>query len=45
LNVDGFFYPVFELLKNSMDAGFTSPKAFSLLQSGSTPAELFDNFQ
>ncbi len=45
LNVDGFFDPVFELLKNSMNAGFTSPKAFSMLQSGSTPAELFDNFQ
>lgn len=42
LNVDGFFDPLFELLKKSMDTGFTSPKAFSMLQSGRTPEELFE---
>ena len=44
LNVDGFFDPLFELLKKSMDTGFTSAKAFSMLQSGRTPEELFENF-
>ena len=44
LNVNGFFDPLFELLKNSMEVGFTSGKAFSLLQSGRTPEELFENF-
>ncbi len=43
LNVDGFFDPLFELLKKSMEAGFTSERAFSLLQSGRTPEELFNN--
>ena len=44
LNVNGFFDPLFELLKNSMEVGFTSGKAFSLLQSGRTSEELFENF-
>ena len=44
LNVNGFFDPLFELLKKSMDTGFTSAKAFSMLQSGRTPGELFENF-
>ena len=43
LNIDGFFDPLFELLKKSMAAGFTSQKAFAMLQSGRTPAELFEN--
>ena len=41
LNVNGFFDPVFELLKNSREAGFSSAKTESLLQSGKTPEELF----
>ena len=44
LNVNGFFDPLFELLKKSMEVGFTSAKAFSMLQSGRTPGELFENF-
>ena len=44
LNIDGFFDPLFELLKKSKDAGFTSGKAFALLQSGRTPTELFEKF-
>ena len=45
LNIDGFFDPLFELLQKSMDVGFTSASAFSMLQSGRTPAELFEKFQ
>ena len=41
LNVNGFFDPVFELLKNSRKAGFTSGGTETLLQSGKTPEELF----
>ena len=41
LNVNGFFDPVFELLKNSREAGFSSAKTEALLQSGKTPEELF----
>ena len=44
LNIDGFFDPLFELLKKSKDVGFTSAKAFALLQSGRTPEELFEKF-
>ena len=44
LNVNGFFDPLFELLKKSMEVGFTSGKALSLLQSGKTPTELFEKF-
>jgi predicted Rossmann-fold nucleotide-binding protein len=43
LNVDGFFDPLFELLKKSMDVGFTSERAFSMLKSGRTPGELLEN--
>ena len=45
LNVKGFFDPLFELLKKSMQTGFTSLKTFSMLQSGRTPEELFQKFQ
>ena len=45
LNVDGFFDPLFELLKKSMDVGFTSERAFSMLKSGRTLTELFEKFQ
>ena len=45
LNINGFFDPLFELLKASMNVGFTSEKAFSMLKSGRTPEELFENFQ
>ena len=45
LNINGFFDPLFELLKKSMDVGFTSSYAFSLLKSGRTPAELFEKLQ
>ena len=41
LNINGFFDPVFELLKNSREAGFSSAKTEALLQSGKTPEELF----
>ena len=41
LNIDGFFNPLFELLKKSKEAGFTSQKAFAMLQCGRTPEELF----
>ncbi len=41
LNVNGFFDPLFALLQNSRDAGFTSPRRFARLQSGATPEELF----
>ena len=44
LNVNGFFDPLFELLKKSMEVGFTSGKALSLLQSGKTLTELFEKF-
>ena len=40
LNINGFFDPLFELLQKSMDVGFTSPYAFSMLKSGRKPAEL-----
>jgi uncharacterized protein (TIGR00730 family) len=43
LNVDGFFDPLFELLKKSKEAGFTSQKAFVMLKSGRTPGELLEN--
>ena len=41
LNINGFFDPLFELLKNSREAGFTSAETEALLQSGKTPEELF----
>ena len=41
LNVNGFFDPVFELLKNSREAGFSSKGTETLLRSGKTPEELF----
>lgn len=44
LNIDGFFDPLFELLKKSMEAGFSSQKTFDMLQSGRTPGELFEKF-
>ena len=44
LNVNDFFDPLLELLRKSMDVGFTSAKALSLLQSGKTPTELFEKF-
>lgn len=44
LNVNGFFDPVFELLNNSLKAGFTSEKSYSMLQSGATAEELFQKF-
>ena len=44
LNVNGFFDPLFELLRKSMALGFTSESAFAMLKSGRTPEELFENF-
>ena len=44
LNVNSFFDPLCELLKKSMDVGFTSERAFSMLKSGRTPGELFEKF-
>ena len=44
LDVNGFFDPLFELLQNSKDLGFTSGKAFAMLQRGKTPEELFQKF-
>ena len=45
LDVNGFFDPLFELLQNSRNLGFTSEKAFAMLQRGKTPEELFQNFR
>ena len=42
LNIDGFFDPLFELLKKSMEADFTSQRPFAMQQSGRTPGELFE---
>ena len=44
LNVKGFYDPLFALLQNSSDAGFSSARTLSLLKSGTTPEELFRNF-
>ena len=44
LDVNRFFDPLFELLQNSKDLGFTSEKAFAMLQRGKTPEELFQKF-
>lgn len=44
LDVNGFFDPLFELLQNSRNIGFTSEKAFAMLKSGKTPEELFQKF-
>ena len=45
LDVNGFFDPLFELLQNSRNLGFTSEKAFTMLKRGKTPEELFQKFQ
>ena len=45
LNVNGFFDPVFELLKNSREAGFSSAETEDLLQSGNTAEELFGKLE
>ena len=44
LDVNKFFDPLFELLQNSRNLGFTSEKAFAMLQRGKTPEELFQKF-
>ena len=44
LDINGFFDPLFELLQNSRNLGFTSEKAFVMLKSGKTPEELFQKF-
>jgi uncharacterized protein (TIGR00730 family) len=44
LNIGGFFDQLFEPLKKSMEAGFTSANAFNMLQCGSTPDELFSRW-
>ena len=44
LDVNRFFDPLFELLQNSRNIGFTSEKAFAMLKSGKTPEELFQKF-
>ena len=44
LDVNGFFDPLFELLQNSRNIGFTSEKSFAMLKSGKTPEELFQKF-
>ena len=41
LNINGFFDPLFALLKNSREAGFSSAETEAMLQSGKTPEELF----
>lgn len=43
LNVNGFYDPLFALLKNSAEAGFASSRTISVLKSGRTPEELFRN--
>ena len=43
LNIAGFFDPLFALLKNSKECGFSSGRAVNLLKSGETPEELFRN--
>ena len=45
LNVNGFFDPLFALLRNSVEAGFTSARTSALLRSGATPEELFEQLQ
>ena len=45
LDVNGFFDPLFELLQNIRNLGFTSEKAFIMLKRGKTPEELFENFR
>ena len=44
LNIKGFYDPLFALLQNSSDAGYSSARTLSLLKSGTTPEELFRNF-
>ena len=43
LNVNGFFDPLFALLRNSVEAGFTSARTSDLLQYAQTPEEFFMN--
>ena len=44
LDVNGFFDPLFELLQNSRNIGFTSERTLDMLRSGKTPEELFQKF-
>ena len=44
LDVNGFFDPLFELLQNSRNIGFTSERTLDMLKSGKTPEELFQKF-
>ena len=45
LNVNGFFDPLFALLRNSVDAGFTSARTAALLRCGATPEELLEDLE
>ena len=44
LDVNGFFDPLFELLQNSRNLGFTSERTLDMLKRGGTPEELFQKF-
>ena len=44
-DVNGFFDPLFELLQNSRNLGFTSERTSDMLKRGKTPEELFQNFR
>ena len=44
LDVNGFFEPLFELLQNSRNIGFTSERTLNMLKRGRTPEELFQKF-
>ena len=44
LDVNGFFDPLFELLQNSRNIGFTSERTLDMLKRGRTPEELFQKF-
>lgn len=45
LNINGFFDPLFAMLRNSVNAGFSSERIFALLQSGNSPEELFQKLK
>ena len=44
LDVNKFFDPLFELLQNSRNVGFTSERTLDMLKRGRTPEELFQKF-
>lgn len=45
LNVEGYYDPLFELIRNSFEAGFSTKHHCDLLKSGRTAEELFRQFE